>query len=401
MKKVMKLLSVLVLMLLTAVVTFSVTYRELGGMAAAQSVFDRSVTGNKVEEINAYLEHYFIDEYDESMLADAAADAMIAATGDKWSYYIPAEEFQQYQETMNNAYVGIGVTIQTQTAGAEGENPEFLTITEVTRNSPAYQSGIQTGDEIWEVEGIPISELGLDKTVEMVRGEAGSQVRILFRRDGKAFEKTITRASVQQIVSTFTMLEDHIGYITISNFDADCAAQTLMCIDEALKDGAKALIFDVRFNTGGYKTELVEILDVLLPEGPLFRSIDYSGKEEVLSSDAEFLDLPMVVLVNEDTYSAAEFFAAALQEYDVATIVGTKTTGKGNFQTVLTLSDGSAINISVGKYFTPNGVSLTDTGITPDVELDLTDEEYARLYYKQLPIEEDPQLEKAIALLVN
>jgi len=398
-KKVMKLLSVLVLMLLTAVVTFSVTYRELGAMTTDKSVFDLSVTGNKVEEINAYLDRYFIDDYEEGKLADAAAAAMITATGDRWSYYIPAEEYQKFQETMDNAYVGIGVTVQSQAGESEEGNPDFLTITEVTRNSPAYLIGIEPGDEMWAVDGTPISELGLDKTVEMVRGVEGSQVRILFRRDGKEFEETITRASVQQIVSTYTMLEDSIGYITISNFDADCAAQTLECLQQALDDGAKSLIFDVRFNTGGYKAELVQILDVLLPEGPLFRSIDYSGKEEVLHSDANCLELPMVVLVNEDTYSAAEFFAAALQEYEAATIIGSKTTGKGNFQTVMKLSDGSAINISVGKYYTPNGVSLTDTGITPDIELDLSDEEYAKLYYNQLTRDEDPQLTRAIAHL--
>ena len=144
---------------------------------------------------------------------------------------------------------------------------------------------------------------------------------------------------------------------------------------------------------------MVKVLDRLLPEGELFRSVDYTGAEEIDTSDAECVTLPMAVLVNEDSYSAAEFFAAALQEYDAAQVVGSKTTGKGNFQTAFRLSDGSLLNISIGKYFTPNGVSLTETGITPDIELDLSEEEYAKLYTKTLEKSDDPQLQAAIRAL--
>ena len=161
----------------------------------------------------------------------------------------------------------------------------------------------------------------------------------------------------------------------------------------------KGIIFDVRLNGGGYKDELVKVLDRLLPEGILFQSEDYSGKKEIDRSDAEQLSLPMAVLVNQDSYSAAEFFAAALQEYGAAVIVGSRTTGKGNFQNAFRLSDGSLLNISIGKYYTPNGVSLTETGITPDIELDLSEEEYAMLYTKTLEKSDDPQLQAAIRAL--
>ena len=152
----------------------------------------------------------------------------------------------------------------------------------------------------------------------------------------------------------------------------------------------------MRNNGGGYKDELVKILDRLLPEGLLFQSEDYSGTKQTDRSDAACIELPMAVLVNQDSYSAAEFFAAALQEYDWATVVGTKTCGKGNFQTAFTLSDGSMLNLSIGKYFTPNGRSLTDIGVTPDEPVELSDEDAAKLLYGQLAHADDAQLQAAI-----
>ena len=146
---------------------------------------------------------------------------------------------------------------------------------------------------------------------------------------------------------------------------------------------------------------MVKILDKLLPEGVLFQSEDYAGKKQTDTSDAACIELPMVVLVNRDSYSAAEFFAAALQEYGWAKVVGEKTCGKGNFQTGFQLSDGSLLNISIGKYYTPQGRSLTDIGVTPDVELEYDDDTYAKLYYGQLSDEEDTQLQEAIGILTS
>ncbi len=394
MKKVIQLLAVIMLMLLTAVVTFAVTYQELGSNSSLQlQLGSQSQTAKKVDEIDAYLERYFIDEYDEGNLGDAAAEAMIAATGDRWSYYISADEYQSYVESAANAYVGIGVTIQAN------EEQNALIITSITEGSPAEEAGLQVSDQLIAVEGQLVADLDLDGVKELVRGEEGTSVLLKIRRDGEEFEKSVVRAAIQETVSTYTMLEGDIASIKIRNFDGDCAKQTIACIEQAQAEGAKALIFDVRFNPGGFKTELVTVLDKLLPEGVLFRSLDYDGNEETEYSDESYVDLPMAVLINEDTYSAAEFFAAAMQEYDAATIVGTQTSGKGNFQTTFNLSDGSAINISIGKYFTPNGKSLTDVGVEPDESVDLSDEDYAYLYYGQLDIEKDLQLQKALEIL--
>ncbi|MBQ3216413.1 MAG: S41 family peptidase, partial [Oscillospiraceae bacterium] len=176
---------------------------------------------------------------------------------------------------------------------------------------------------------------------------------------------------------------------------------TLAAIEDLCNQGASSLIFDLRFNPGGRKNELVEVLDYLLPEGPLFRSVDYDGNEEVDYSDESCLDLPMAVLVNEDSYSAAEFFAAAMQEYGAGIIVGTKTTGKANYQQTFRLSDGSAIAISTGHYQTPNGVTLEGLGVTPDVIVEVDDETYLALYYSEVEMKNDVQLQAAITALTE
>ena len=350
---------------------------------------------SKTSEISAYLNHYFIDDYDEETLADAAASAMVTATGDRWSYYLSAADYQSYEESMNNAYVGIGVTIVLD------EEAGGLRIESVEADSPALAAGIEVGDIVLEVEGQETIGLGTTGTRDLVRGEEGTTVHLKLKRGEETFELDVLRASIKTEVASCRMLDGGIGYVKINNFDARCFEETSACIDEVLNQGAKALIFDVRFNGGGYKDEMVKILDKLLPEGVIFQSEDYAGRKETDTSDSDCIELPMVVLVNRDSYSAAEFFAAALQEYDWAEVVGEKTCGKGNFQTGFQLSDGSLLNISIGKYYTPQGRSLTDVGVTPDVELEYDDETYAKLYYKQLPDAEDEQLQAAIGILTE
>jgi len=187
--------------------------------------------------------------------------------------------------------------------------------------------------------------------------------------------------------------------VTIENFDDRCAAETIAAIESLLEQGVESLIFDVRNNPGGYAHELVELLDYLLPEGDLFRTVDYKGVEDVEISDAACLDIPMAVLVNGESYSAAEFFAAALQEYEAATVVGEKTTGKGHFQSTFLLSDGSAVALSIGKYYTPKGVSLEGVGIVPDVVVPVEPETAREIYYGRLTPEEDPQIQEALEAL--
>lgn len=364
-------------------VTVLLCARELGGSAT------------KLEQLEVLIQERFIGEADQTAMEDAAAEAMVAALGDRWSYYIPAAEYDAYAEQMANAYVGIGITIATQV-----ENGGFA-ILQVTADGPAEEAGLLAGDIVTAVEGQAVEALGVNGARNLIRGEEGTEVSITIRRDGQEQTFSVTRKSIQNPVAVGTLLEGNIGLVTIANFDTRCAEETLAAIQELLDQGAEALIFDVRNNPGGYKDELVEVLDYLLPEGPLFRSVDYRGVEQTDTSDASCLTLPMAVLVNGDSYSAAEFFAAALREYEAAVVVGEQTCGKGYFQSTFRLSDGSAVGLSIGKYFTPNGVSLAGVGITPDVEAPVDEETAAQIYAGTLPPEEDPQIAAAVAALAE
>jgi carboxyl-terminal processing protease len=256
------------------------------------------------------------------------------------------------------------------------------------------------GDWIVAVNGNRVADIGADQATNMVKGKAGTTVDITICRDGQEQVLTLTRRQIlTQVVSGY-MITDTIGYIKIHNFDDRCSQEAMALFEDLEGQGAKAFIFDVRFNPGGYKHELVTLLDFLLPEGVLFRSEDYRGVTAEDKSKPSCKDYPMAVLVNADSYSAAEFFAAALVEYEYAFTVGQNTTGKGHFQTTIELSDGSAVNLSIGRYFTPKGVSLAEVGgIVVDVPVEIDAETAALLYGEMLPPEDDLQLQTAVTEL--
>ena len=347
----------------------------------------------KLERLESLITEKFIGDVDKTAMEDAAAAAMIASLGDRWSYYIPASDYDSYREQMENAYVGIGVTIQAS------EDGNGLLIIKMEKNGPAVEAGLQIGDVIVAVAGMRIAGKDATEAREHIRGEEGTKVKLTVLREGQEQDITVERRKVKVAVATAQMLEGNIGLVTIANFDARCASETIAAIEELLDQGAKSLILDVRFNPGGYVDELVEVLDYLLPEGELFRSVDYAGKEEAEKSDAKCLKMPMAVLVNANSFSAAEFFAAALREYDAAIVVGEQTVGKGYFQSTFKLGDGSAVGLSIGKYFTPKGISLEGVGITPDVQIDVDQLTAAKISAGTIDPMEDPQLQAAVDAL--
>ena len=318
---------------------------------------------------------------------------MVAAIDDRWSGYITAADYQDYIDRVSNSYVGVGMTIRALEAGG-------FEVISVEPTGPAAAAGVEAGDIVVAVFGERITELNATELSNRVKGEAGTTVDITFERDGVERTLTIERREIQTVVAEGEMLEDGIGLVTIHNFDSRCYDETSAAIESLLDQGAQKLIFDVRGNPGGYASELVKVLDDLLPEGPLFRSEYYTGRVTVDESDADCLEIPMAVLMNGDSYSAAEFFAAAMEEYDAAITVGQPTTGKGYFQTVIRLMDGSAVRLSVGRYTTPNGVCLADVGgLVPQIQVDVDEETYAAILAGTLEPENDPQLQAAIAAL--
>ena len=350
---------------------------------------------NKLDELTHVIDTYFIGEADHAAMEDAAATAMVESLGDRWSYYMTAEDYLTYIEQMQNSYVGIGITIMAT------EDNSGLDVIKVNAGGPAEEAGMLAGDVIIAVEGQNVIGMMTSEVRNLVRGQEGTQVLIGIRRGEETMDLSITRKTVQTPVAEWKLLEDGIGLISIYNFDDRCAQETIAAIEILQEQGAQALIFDVRNNPGGYKHELVKLLDYLLPEGPLFRSEDYRGNVEVDESDAKCLEIPMAVLINGDSYSASEFFAAALSEYDAAMLVGEKTFGKGHFQSSFTLNDGSAMVLSIGKYTTPNGVSLVGTGLTPDITVEVDDDTAYLIYVGALDPAEDPQVQAAIAALLG
>lgn len=361
-----------------------ISYVLVAALASAATWFAAdSLPNSKLERLQDVIDRKFIGQSDETGLQDAAARAMIAALGDRWSYYISAEEYAEHLERQNNSYVGIGVTVQKR------QDDLGFDIVAVAAGGPAEEAGIQPGDIITHADGTALGDLDTTRVRNLIMGEKNTKVMLTVLRGEQTLEISVTRKTIHSKVAEGQMLTDRIGYIRILNFHEGAAKETIALIETLTEQGAEKLIFDVRDNPGGYVHELVALLDHLLPEGPLFRSVSYDGKEEVDESDAACLELPMAVLMNGNSYSAAELFAAALHEYDWAVTVGQPTTGKGYYQTTIQLGDGSAVQLSTGAYTTPDGVNLTEVGgLQPDISVEPAE--------TAVTAAEDPQIRAAM-----
>lgn len=376
----------------------SISYIFVAALASVLTLFffcnSQKNQFGKLYELKSIIDRMFIGEVDQAYMDDVMASAMVASLDDQWSYYVPADQYQMYEEQHTNSYVGIGVTILVL------EDESGFAVQQVEPNGPAKEGGILPGDVIVAVDGVRVTELGAEEAQNRISGSEGTTVSITVLRQEQELTVSLTRRSILMEVASGKMVTDAIGYIQINNFNERCAQETLSIFADLEAQGAKAMIFDVRFNPGGYVSEMVEVLDYLLPAGVLFRSEDYMGRSQEETSDAACKDIPMAVLINGNSVSAAEFFAAALTEYDYAVTVGQPTLGKGYFQQGIELSDGSLVNLSVGKYYTPKGVSLAEVGgLQPDVLVEVDEETMAKIYSETISAQEDLQLQTAIAEL--
>lgn len=373
------------------------SYVLVAALACGATLFfvSASTDYNKLEDLEDLILTSFAGDADKTKIEDAAADAMVNAMGDRWSYYIPAAELPSFLENSENAYVGIGVTVQ-----ATDDNSGLMVIA-VQPGGPAEEAGVQVGDVIIQVDGESAQDRTVSEISAMIKGEEGTVVSITVLRSGEGITMSMTRKRMETTVASSKLLNEHVGLVTIQNFDERCADETIAAIKALLNQGADMLLFDVRNNPGGYVDELTKVLDYLLPEGNLIRTVGTDGSDETVTSDADCVKVPMAVLVNENTYSAAELFAVDLSEYGVARIFGQKTSGKGFFQQVFQFSDGSAAGISVGRYYTSQGNNLEGIGLTPDEEIRLDDESEALLYNGMLEPENDAQLQAALSYLMD
>ena len=395
MKKQYSFFQVLLFVLLTASVTLVLTfyYTESRIISRLSSVSEAQQLFLKLNEVKRCVDANFVGDYDTDALVDGAVEGYITALGDKWSYYLTAEEYEATASNLSGGFTGIGVRVSYEVEA------DAMKIAEVYKDSPAASAGLLAEDEIIAVDGNTVKSVGYDGARSLLQGETGTPVQITVRRGDETLDFMLTRAYVREENVISTMLDGKIAYIRIKEYADGVDSEFEKQLSEMIDDGAKSFVFDMRNNGGGKLSVLLNILDRLLPEGVIFISEDRSGSREEFNSDSEHLSAPMTVLINKNTYSAAEYFAAVLQESGKATVVGEKTTGKGYGQATVELSDGSALVISTIRYFTPKNRSLAATGCVPNETVML--EDTSILSSNRVDLERDSQLRKACDLLLG
>lgn len=336
----------------------------------------------------------FVEEdADLGKAADAALSGLVDGLGDRWSYYIAPESYQALQDRRANRYVGIGVTV-------DYSDERGLLVREVKAGSPAEQGGITAGELITAVDGQSLAGDARYEGVDLIGGEEGKkQTLTVLGGDGQEREVVLTLRYIAIPVVTGELLDNGMGLVTIRNFNTNANKEFREVVNGLVEQGATALLFDLRNDGGGYIDELTRMLDFLLPEGAIFQSNPRWGLSSVSHSDEDHIGLPFGALVNADTYSAAELFAAQLRETLNAPIAGEVTSGKGYSQNTFPLANGGAMGVSTARYCTGSGVSLIGVGITPDITLSLSEEQEARLAAGTLDPAEDPQLQALIGLM--
>jgi carboxyl-terminal processing protease len=340
----------------------------------------------------AMIEGSYIHGYEENELWEDLYRTLAISLGDDYSQYLTAEEYNALVDSADGDFVGIGVhaTYDVDTQG--------IYIFGVIPNSPAEKAGLKSGDVIVKAEGIEATEETYYDVLDAVRGEAGTNVSVTALRGEEKIDFVITRQAVASENVLYQKLDGNIAYIRILSFaDTRVSEEFVQKIALAQSEKCEKFIFDLRNNSGGYLDEILAVLDILLPEGPMINIVDKKGLTKTHNSDSNCIKGEMAVLCNGNTASAAELFTAALRDYELAEIIGETTFGKGTMQTTRLLSDGSALKLSIAFYNPPSNVSYDKIGVKPDFEVKLT--EYWESRYFKMPVEEDTQLQKAIEIL--
>lgn len=354
------------------------------------SINERQAIYEKITEINKIVRENYNGEIDETELLDNISAGFAFGIGDAYAQYYTAQEYSELKDDINGKVVGIGVSCVKDTEG-------YARIVSVFPDSPAEITGLMKGDQIVKVAGIDVLTQYSD-AINALKGDAGAAVVITYRRAGEDTEVEVTRRKVTVPSVESEMLDGDIAYIKITEFSGSTVSQFESAVGAALDKKAKGIIFDIRNNGGGTVKSAAQMIDTIVPEGPVISSTDKNGESKVVySSDSADVDLPMVVLVNKNTASAAELFAAALRDYEKAKLVGSITYGKGVMQDIYPLSDGSAIKITTAQFNPPTSENFDGVGLKPDFVVDLTAEQ-EKLWY-ELDSTTDSQLIKALSVV--
>ena len=351
-----------------------------GGAVSEQNV-------EKMEYFQELLQTYYYEDISDEELADGVMYGLMETVGDPYTCYYSVEEMKELTEDMEGVFHGIGAYLEMD------YDAGYAKISGVIDGTPASQSDIEVGDYIIKVDGVDTYEMTLTDVVAMIRGDAGTQVVLTLNRNGEEREVTVTRQNIETPTVEYELLENDIAYISIIEFDDVTTAQFAEAKAQMEADNAKGLILDLRGNPGGSLATVVDICEMMLPEGMIVYTEDKYGNRVEYKCDgtAEFT-LPLVVLSDGGSASASEILAGAIKDYELGTLVGTTTYGKGIVQKIFSYEDGSAVKITVSKYYTPNGYNIHGVGIEPDVTIEFDSDLY-------LEEDTDNQLQEAIKII--
>ncbi|MDO4863762.1 MAG: S41 family peptidase [Ruminococcus sp.] len=343
-------------------------------------VNEKSKKYSTLQVLDGYIRENYYGDIDESKLSDGLMKGYVSGIGDKYSRYLTAAEYLTEKNENSGELVGLGLTLAEDASG-------YMRISEIMEDSPAYDSGLADGDIITAIDGLDVKEAGFSEAMDAMRGTEGSPVTLTVRRDGKDTEYSFVRRSIEIKTVKAEMLGSQIGYIKITGFKENTPEQFIEALERLTTNGAKSLIFDLRDNGGGLMTALQDCLDPLLPEGVIAEAEYKDGHTEtILYSDESELDLPMVTIVNGNTASAAELFAASLRDFGKAPVVGSQTYGKGVMQETNEMDGGGAVILTVARYRTTVSDCYDGIGLTPDYQVENEDENVDAQYNKAVEI---------------
>lgn len=376
MNKILKtIIAVLLIAIISSISTLGLIYYALG--------FNEQGFSNLMRFITAYrfIETKYVNDTDDVKLIDGAIDGMVKSLNDPHSNYLSPKMYKTLMEQTEGSFAGIGVVMGM-------DNEQKIHIVGIMENSPGQKAGLQEGDEILTVDGVPITQMAFDEVAAHVRGQAGTDVVLTIMRDNANQDITITRDNIKLKTVGHKMLDNNIGYIQIVSFSEDTANEFNEAYNDLKNQGMKALVLDLRNNPGGLLTTCVEIAKKLVPKGEIVSIVDKQGNKETYSSSLEAPEYPLAVLINKNSASASEILSGAIQDTKAGTIIGNTSYGKGSVQTILPMFEDDAVKLTIAKYYTPSGRSIDGTGITPDIEINLDENATS-----------DTQLNKALEIL--
>lgn len=376
MNKILKtIIAVLLIAIISSISTLGLIYYALG--------FNEQGFSNLMRFITAYrfIETKYVNDTDDVKLIDGAIDGMVKSLNDPHSNYLSPKMYKTLMEQTEGSFAGIGVVMGM-------DNEQKIHIVGIMENSPGQKAGLQEGDEILAVDGVPVTQMAFDEVAAHVRGQAGTDVVLTIMRDNANQDITITRDNIKLKTVGHKMLDNNIGYIQIVSFSEDTANEFNEAYNDLKNQGMKALVLDLRNNPGGLLTTCVEIAKKLVPKGEIVSIVDKQGNKETYPSSLEAPEYPLVVLINKNSASASEILSGAIQDTKAGTIIGNTSYGKGSVQTILPMFEDDAVKLTIAKYYTPSGRSIDGTGITPDIEINLDENATS-----------DTQLDKALEVL--